>query len=88
MLRLFYPSASGTKEFSLDADDPSIASMIEHLRGKTGVYLDPYADSRLYPAHQALCIAFLRSQSAPHTDFIAFLQEAVARDEVVRCIGD
>lgn len=88
MLRLFYPSASGTKEFSLDADDPCIASMLEHLRDKTGVYLDPYADSRLYPAHQALCIAFLRGQSAAHSDFIAFLQEAAALDEVVHCIGD
>ncbi len=87
MLKLFYPSTSGTQEFFLDADDPSIAGMIEHLRSKTGVYLDPYADSRLYPAHQTLCIAFLRGQSAPHTDFIAFLQEAAAQNEV-HCMGD
>ena len=60
-----------------------------HLKDKTGIYVDPYGKTRIYPDHQKILITFLTNTN--DTDiktFIDFLIEAQNADEVIIADGD
>lgn len=88
MLELFYNKNSSNKSFFIDPDNENINEMIEYVKKKTGLYIDPYSDTKLYPSHQELIISFLNNYSDTHIDLINFFKGAIELDTIVYCIGD
>lgn len=88
MIKLFYNKTSSNKSFFINPDDENINDMIEYIKKKTGVYIDPYSDTKLYPSHQELIISFLNNYSDTYVDLINFFKEAIELDTIVYCIGN
>ena len=88
MIELFYNEKSLSRKIFINPDDENINNMIEYIKKKTGVYIDPYSDTKLYPSHQELIISFLVNHSNAYVDLINFLKEAIELDTIVYCIGD
>lgn len=62
--------------------------MTEYIKDKTGLHIDPYSDTKLYPSHLELIVAFLVKYENQYIDFIKFLEEAIDLDTIVYCIGN
>lgn len=59
------------------------------LKQKTGVYIDPYGKTRVYPGHQKILVAFLRGVSDEKVvSFVSFLGASFEEDEVLIAYGD
>ncbi|WP_336282325.1 hypothetical protein [Cronobacter dublinensis] len=60
------------------------------LKEKTGVYVDPYGKTRIYPEHQKILIKYLKSKNKDDdiTAFVAFLSSSMSQDEVIIADGD
>ncbi|QEY26013.1 hypothetical protein [Neisseria zalophi] len=83
MLELFY----NEKNIFINTDDENINKMIEVIQKKTGIYIDPYSDTKLYPSHQKLIIVFLENYPNQYLNLVNFFQKAIELDEIVYCIG-
>lgn len=65
------------------------AEGFNHLRAKTGVFIDPYGDSRLYPDHQRLLAAFWHKSKEPEIQaFLAYMTQSIQDDYTLLFIGD
>ena len=74
--------------FSLD-DFSLFKPGFEFLRSKTGVEIDEYGDTRLYPDHQRLLLDYWKDDlNLSVRKFAAFLTLAVNDNEVLLFIGD
>ena len=87
MIELYFRKNQKSKIFFINPDDENINNMIEFIKNKTGVYIDPYSDTKLYPSHQKIAISFLESLHG-YDNLIHFLNESIKLDEIVYCIGD
>ncbi|EOV8837311.1 hypothetical protein ACNY9Y_004392 [Cronobacter dublinensis] len=60
------------------------------LKEKTGVYVDLYGKTRIYPEHQKILIKYLESQNKYDdiSAFVAFLLSSISQDEVIIADGD
>ncbi|NIF21331.1 hypothetical protein [Candidatus Pantoea multigeneris] len=92
MLNLSYLSDNDGTKPSLIINDRvinEIEVLFFHLKNKTGVYVDPYGKTRIYPEHQKILIDAL----APFKDkeifsLIEYLNKAIENDEVIIADGD
>ncbi|UVK82387.1 hypothetical protein LOY46_23015 [Pseudomonas sichuanensis] len=59
------------------------------LKQKTGVYIDPYGKTRVYPEHQRILINFLTKDSEDKVvGFVCFLRVSAEEGEVLMADGD
>lgn len=59
------------------------------LKQKTGVYIDPYGKTRVYPEHQRMLINFLTKDSEDKVvGFVCFLRGSAEEGEVLMADGD
>ncbi|ELY4324005.1 hypothetical protein DOX44_003785 [Cronobacter turicensis] len=60
------------------------------LKEKTGVYVDPYGKTRIYPEHQKILIKYLESKSKDGdiAAFVEFLVDCIYQDGVIIAYGD
>lgn len=59
------------------------------LKQKTGIYIDPYGSTRIYPEHQEILVQhFYAAQHDKIRAFIAFLHVAIQKKEVLIADGD
>lgn len=59
------------------------------LKEKTGIYIDPYGKTRIYPDHQKIlvnCLADIKDEEV--IKFVKFLTKAINEDEVIISDGD
>ncbi|PIT15212.1 hypothetical protein [Snodgrassella alvi] len=60
-----------------------------YLKEKTGIYIDPYGKTRIYPDHQRILINYLvKNKDNEIKKLVAFLSEAISKDEVIIADGD
>jgi hypothetical protein len=88
----FYYLGSGGSQPSYDMDYKvflKVEEAISYLKAKTGVYIDPYGTTRVYPDHLRILINFLKdSKDKDIIEFLKFLNLACIEDEVVMALGD
>lgn len=59
------------------------------LKQKTGVYIDSYGKTRVYPEHQRILINFLRKNNEDKVvGFVSFLRVSAEEGEVLIADGD
>lgn len=90
MIELSYSKNSSNKKIFINPDDNNINAAIEHLKSKTGIYIDPYGDTKLYPSHQKIIVSFLTNHSNVnlHIDLLDYLKKSIELDETIYCKGD
>ncbi|EKE4264387.1 hypothetical protein OUR91_004082, partial [Escherichia coli] len=60
-----------------------------YLKEKTGVYIDPYGKTRIYPEHQKILINYLaKIKDTDVINFINFLIKASSENEIIIADGD
>lgn len=60
-----------------------------YLKEKTGVYIDPYGKTRIYPEHQIILINYLANiKDTDVINFINFLIKASSENEIIIADGD
>lgn len=61
----------------------------EFLRSKTGVGIDEYGDTRLYPDHQRFLLEYWKDEKNERVRrFASFLLQAINENETLLFIGD
>lgn len=88
MIKFFYGIDSLVKKIYVNPDEENIEAMINVLRQRTGIFIDPYGDTKLYPSHQKILIAYLEEFSRKNIELVNFLKESSALDAIVYCVGD
>lgn len=88
MIEFFYNTDSLIKKIYVNPDEENIEAMINVLRQKTGIFIDPYGDTTLYPSHQKFLIAYLEEFPRKNIELVNFLKESSALDAIVYCVGD
>ncbi|UMZ15268.1 hypothetical protein I9018_15505 [Pseudomonas sp. MPFS] len=59
------------------------------LEQKTGICIDPYGTTRIYPAHQQILVDYLQGRSEDKiVEFVHLLKNAIREDEVLVADGD
>ena len=87
-LEFFYNTDSLIKKIYVNPDEENIEAMINVLRQRTGIFIDPYGDTKLYPSHQKILIAYLEKFPRKNIELVNFLKESSALDTIVYCVGD
>lgn len=60
-----------------------------YLKEKTGISIDPYGKTRIYPDHQKILISYLaKSKDSDIINFINFLVKASNENEIIIAEGD
>lgn len=88
MIEFFYNADSLIKKIYVNPDEENIEAMINVLRQRTGIFIDPYGDTKLYPSHQKILIAYLEKFPRKNIELVNFLKESSALDTIVYCVGD
>ena len=92
MLNFSYLSDTDGSKPSLLLSDKSIELLNDalfYLEKKTGIYIDPYGTSKVYPGHQKILIDYLSNNKDNEIKkILAYLREAVSQDEVILADGD
>lgn len=88
MIEFFYNTDSLIKKIYVNPDEENIEAMINVLRQRTGIFIDPYGDTKLYPSHQKILIAYLEKFPRKNIELVNFLKESSALDAIVYCVGD
>lgn len=72
-----------------DAEFKLFDAAFSTLKQQTGVYIDPYGTSRIYPSHQQTLIQLLsKSREGRVVEFVTFLKASSAADEVLIADGE
>lgn len=72
-------------------DTEAVFQAFENLKDRTGVFVDPYADTRIAPAHAKIlydCIEKTNADSDAIRRLLDLLDEAVKSGEWIIAIGD
>ena len=88
MIKFFYGIDSLVRKIYVNPDEENIEAMINVLRQRTGIFIDPYGDTKLYPSHQKSLIAYLEEFPRKNIELVNFLKESSALDAIVYCVGD
>ncbi|WP_198227976.1 MULTISPECIES: hypothetical protein [unclassified Gilliamella] len=60
-----------------------------HLEKKTGIYIDPYGTTKVYPDHQKILINYLSNNNDNEIkELLVYFREAVSQDEIILAEGD
>ncbi|KOC91623.1 hypothetical protein [Winslowiella iniecta] len=60
-----------------------------YLKEKTGIYIDPYSKTRVYPSHQGILIEYFnKSVEKRAKEFVEYLKISQKKDEVLIADGD
>lgn len=92
MLDFSYLSDNDGSKPSLILHDKEIRkleSSFSYLKEKTGIYIDPYGKTRIYPDHQKILINHLMNiKDTDVMNFINFLIKASSENEIIIADGD
>ena len=92
MLNFTYLSDTDGSKPSLLLNDKSIKLLNDalfYLEKKTGIYIDPYGTTKVYPGHQKILINYLSNNKDNEIKkLLAYLREAISQDEVILADGD
>ena len=92
MLNFSYLSNTDGSKPSLLLSDKSVELLNDalfYLEKKTGIYIDPYGTTKVYPDHQKILINYLSNNKDNEIKkLLAYLKEAVSQDEVILADGD
>ncbi|MEO3988798.1 hypothetical protein [Pseudocitrobacter cyperus] len=92
MLDFSYLSDSDGSKPSLILHDKTIRKLENpffSLKEKTGVYIDPYGKTRIYPDHQKILINYLVNiKDIDVINFINFLIKSSSENEIIIADGD
>ena len=92
MLYLSYISDTDGGKPSLLLSDKSVKLLDDalfYLEEKTGIYIDPYGTTKVYPDHQKILINYLSNNKDDEIEkLLAYFREAVSQDEIILADGD
>ncbi|AYH04255.1 hypothetical protein [Pectobacterium parmentieri] len=92
MIDFSYLSDNDGSKPSLILHDKAIKKLETYfllLKEKTGIYIDPYGKTRVYPDHQKILINFLVNiKDEEVINFVEFLTKAINENEVIIAEGD
>ena len=92
MLHIGYLNDDADKKPSIDLDLHDIDILEDafiYLKKKTGVYIDPCGDTKIYPDHQRMVMDFLAaSRDKRIIKFREFFKAASDMNEVLFACGD
>lgn len=92
MLYLSYISDTDGGKPSLLLSDKSVKLLDDalfYLEEKTGIYIDPYGTTKVYPNHQKILINYLSNNKDDEIKkLLAYFREAVSQDEIILADGD
>ncbi|MFQ1012472.1 hypothetical protein ACFX2U_06370 [Gilliamella apicola] len=92
MLYLSYISDTDGSKPSLFLSDKSVKLLDDalfYLEEKTGIYIDPYGTTKVYPDHQKILIKYLSNNKDDEIKkLLAYFREAVSQDEIILADGD
>ena len=92
MLYLSYISDTDGGKPSLLLSDKSVKLLDDalfYLEEKTGIYIDPYGTTKVYPDHQKILIKYLSNNKDDEIKkLLAYFREAVSQDEIILADGD
>ncbi|OCG19405.1 hypothetical protein A9G29_03295 [Gilliamella sp. Fer2-1] len=92
MLDFSYLSDQDGSKSSLVLNDKK-AQLLDHaftyLRQKTGIMIDPYGQTRIYPDHQKILINLLHQHNDSEIQKLVLLfKQASSEDEIILADGD
>ena len=92
MLNFSYLSDTDGSKPSLFLNDKSAELLNDaflYLEKKTGIYIDPYGTTKVYPDHQKILINYLLdNENNEIKKLLAYFREAISQDEVILADGD
>ena len=92
MLNFSYLSDTDGSKPSLLLSDKNIELLNDalfYLEKKTGIYINPYGTTKVYPDHQKILINYLsNNKNNEIKKLLAYLREAISQDEVILADGD
>lgn len=92
MLDISYLSDVDGTRSSLVLNDKTIqllADAFRYLKEKTGVYIDPYGTTRVYPDHQRILISYLTDNNDPEIKKImTYFEKSASCSEVLIIDGE
>ena len=92
MLNFSYLSDTYGSKPSLFLNDKSVellSNAFLYLEKKTGIYIDPYGTTKVYPDHQKILINYLSdNENNEIKKILAYFREAISQDEVILADGD
>ena len=92
MLYLSYISDTDGGKPSLLLSDKSVKLLDDalfSLEEKTGIYINPYGTTKVYPDHQKILINYLSNNKDDEIKkLLAYFREAVSQDEIILADGD
>jgi hypothetical protein len=92
MLNFSYLSNTDGSKPSLLLSDKSVELLNDalfYLEKKTGIYIDPYGTTKVYPDHQKILIKYLSNNKDDEIKkLLAYFREAVSQDEIILADGD
>ena len=92
MLYLSYISDTDGSKPSLFLSDKSVKLLDDalfYLEEKTGIYIDPYGTTKVYPDHQKILINYLSNNNDNEIkELLVYFREAVSQDEIILAEGD
>lgn len=92
MIDFSYLSDNDGSKPSLILHDKTIKKLETYfllLKAKTGIYIDPYGKTRIYPDHQKIlinCLVNIKDKEV--INFVEFLTKAINENEVIIADGD
>ena len=92
MLYLSYISDTDGGKPSLLLSDKIVKLLDDalfYLEEKTGIYINPYGKTKVYPDHQKILINYLSNNKDDEIKKLsAYFREAVSQDEIILADGD
>ncbi|BDR57662.1 hypothetical protein [Xylocopilactobacillus apicola] len=92
MLDFSYLSDTDGSKPSLALKDKTIQLLEDaflDLKEKTGIYIDPYGKTRIYPAYQKILLDYLSDNKDEEIKkLVTFFAESICQDEVIVADGD
>ena len=92
MLYLSYISDTDGGKPSLLLSDKIVKLLDDalfYLEEKTGIYIDLYGTTKVYPDHQKILIKYLSNNKDDEIKkLLAYFREAVSQDEIILADGD
>ena len=92
MLYLSYISDTDGGKPSLLLSDKIVKLLDDalfYLEEKTGIYINPYGTTKVYPGHQKILINYLSNNKDDEIKkLLAYFREAVSQDEIILADGD
>ena len=92
MLNFSYLSDTDGSKPSVVLNDKNVELLTDaffHLEKKTGIYIDPYGTTKVYPDHQKILINYLSNNNDNEIkELLVYFKEAISQDEIILAEGD